>query len=238
MRCLLFACSFLPVPGPLPLAAQGWIHDFKSSPDTYVGQEVTVEGFVAGGRAGVDGKGGSYFLVDASDAAGIRVQTGAVPADGARFEVRGLLRRGERGEGVLVLVETDRTRIGSSPLLLAVAAGSALFALLLLLLYFRARRAERQHLLGAPLWLLPTTAPSPDGGSAVRLDPARDRADLALASRLGRRKRRLLVAVGAMSVAASTSGGWAAESSAPGWRTRPLLRRNPPFPTRPLPCWW
>ncbi len=210
MRSFLLACVLLPVPGTLPLAAQGWIHDLKSSPDTYLGQEVTVEGFVAGGRAGVDGKGGSYFLVDASDAAGIRVQTGAIPSEGARFEVRGLLRRGERGEGALVLVETDRTRIGSSPLLVTVAGGSALLTLLLLFLFFRTRRAERQHLLGSPLWLLPTATPSPAGGSAMRMDPARDRADLAIASRLGRRKRQLLVAAGAMAIATSSSAGWVA----------------------------
>ncbi len=210
MRSFLLACVLLLVPGTLPLAAQEWIHDLTSSPDTYLGQEVTVEGFVAGGRAGVDGKGGSYFLVDASDAAGIRVQTGAVPPEGARFEVRGLLRRGERGEGTLVLVETDRTRIGSSPLLVTVAGGSALLTLLLLFLFFRARRAEREHALGAPLWLLPTAAPSPTGGSALRMDPTRDRMELALASQLGRRKRRLLVAVGAMTIATSSSAGWVA----------------------------
>ncbi len=210
MRSFLLACAFLPVPGTIPLAAQGWIHDLKSAPDKYLGQEVTVEGVVAGARPGADGKGGSYFLVDASDPAGIRVQTGKVPAEGGRFAVRGLLRAGEQGRGAPVLVETGRTRIGSSPLLIAMAVGSALVTLLLLLVFFRARRAERQHLLGAPLWLLPTSDPSATAGSAMRLDPSRDRTDTDIASRLSRRKRSLLAAVGAMTIATSSSAGWIA----------------------------
>lgn len=208
MRSILLACALLPLPGTVTLAAQGWIHDLKSAPDRYLGQEVAVEGVVAGARPGADGKGGSYFLVDASDPTGMRVRTTRIPEEGGIFTVRGLLRPGERGEGALVLVETDRTRIGSSPLLLAVATGSALVTLLLLLMFFRARRAERQHALGAPLWLLPTSDPAPTGGSAMRLDPSRDRSDLAIASRLNRRKRLLLVAVGAMTIATSSSAGW------------------------------
>jgi len=210
MRPLILSCALLTLPGTIPLAAQGWIHDLKSAPDKYLGQEVTVEGVVAGARPGADGKGGSYFLVDASDPTGIRVQTGRVPDEGGRFAVRGLLRRGEQGEGATVLVETDRTRIGSSPLLVAVAAGLALVTLFLLLMFFRARRAERQHILGAPLWLLPTSDPSATEGRTMRLDPSRDRTDTDIASRLSRRKRQLLAAVGAMTIATSSSAGWIA----------------------------
>lgn len=210
MRPMILSCALLILPGTIPLAAQGWIHDLKSVPDNYLGQEVTVEGAVAGARPEADGKGGSYFLVDASDPAGIRVQTGKVPAEGGRFTVRGLLRPGERGEGAPVLMETDRTRIGSSPLLIAVAAGSAFVTLFLLLKFFQARRAERQHILGAPLWLLATADPSATEGRAMRLDPSQDSTDTDIASRLSRRKRQLLAAVGAMTIATSSSVGWIA----------------------------
>lgn len=217
---LLFSC--LAIVSVFPLAtrvsAQEWIRDIKARPFQFLGREVELEGTVAGTRFNPNGEpGGSYYLVDPSDLGGMQVRTSNLPREGQRVRSRGTIDLGIGPAAGPMLLETSHERLGPHPLWLGLATISVGGLAVLLILWLRARRAERQHVLGQPLWLM-QAAPGSGGPPAEsgalqdaalpQFDYALQAAERAKAARLRRRTSRLLAASGLVAVVGSASTGW------------------------------
>lgn len=218
IRSRLFRLAFVPI---LVFAAraegQEWVGTLKRAPSQYLTGTVTLEGVVAGARegiAGASGTWGTYYLVDASDVEGLLVQTSQLPRAGARVRVDGLLREGDptRGEPPLVLVETRRRTIRAGSAAAAVAAGSFVAVIALLVAWIRARREEQRLRWAQPSWLVPPPrtpwSRHPAQPQKASLDPARHFGEETIAGQYRRRKRALLSGASFAAVIWASSTTW------------------------------
>ena len=161
------------------------------------------------------GHSGLYRLVDASDTAGVLVQTADLPANGGAFTVKAKAAPGRPAGQLLTLAEIQRSPIDSRPRApIAALVVSVLALLVLAVLAVRAIREQRRYLLALPLWLLPYARPTgkadraSDSLPALRYEPELEVADRRQHVRLRNRKRGLLTAMGGAAALTGLSALW------------------------------
>jgi hypothetical protein len=196
------------------------IANLKANPAALANQTFDIDGTVVDIRSTTPmGRSGLYRLVDASDTAGVLVQSRNLPANGGAFRVQARLAPGQAAGRLLTLVEIHRRPTDGRPRAPISALVLCVLALLLLAgLAVQAIREQRRYLLALPLWLLPYAAPSgkADKGSdslpALRYEPELEVADRRHHVRLRNRKRGLLTATGGAAALTGLSVLWVVSS--------------------------
>lgn len=213
---LRYLASALVVVQSAPAANHTWIADIKASRASLAGKEVRVEGLVVDIRSTAsEARRGLYRLIDESDREGVLIRTNQVPVDGGAFRVRTVVAGRQPADGWLLLEEVSRDRTddrSSAPVVLAVLSALALAALTTLTI--RARRAERHHLVSAPLWLLPAagpygkSVPAAAGQSALTYNPDLEESHRRQRESLKIRRHTLVRALAVSLLCFSGSGAW------------------------------
>jgi hypothetical protein len=213
-------------PGP----SHPTIASLKANPASVGSQTVDIDGTVVEIRSSTPmGNSGFYRLVDASDTAGVLVQTENLPADGGAFSVKARMVPGRPAGQLLTLAEIHRSPIDGRPRApIAALVLSVLALLVLAVLAVRAIREQRRYLLALPLWLLPYASPTgkadraSDSLPALRYEPELEVADRRRHVKLRNRKRGLLTAMGGAAALTGLSALWVRS-------TRPVAPMIPTF---------
>jgi hypothetical protein len=218
------AAAALILAAPTTGPAHRSIASLKANPAAVAGGTFEVDGEVVDVRSvSPIGHRGLYRLVDASDTAGVLVQTDDLPTNGGAFRVSARLAPGQPQGSLLLLVEIHRNPTDGRPLIPVAALILSVLAVVLLgVLSGQAIHEQRQYLLALPLWLLPYAAPtgktdksSSDALPALRFEPELESEDRRHHVRLRNRKRALLTGVGAAAALTGLSALWVASTRPP-----------------------
>lgn len=214
-----------------PGSSRSWIADIKANRAALAGQDVGLTGEVVDLRStSPTARRGFYRLTDASDPGGVLVRTESLPMDGGNFRLVARVAADQIVDGALLVDEVERHRTDGPPILPTVAVIVSTLALLVLLVLFRkAMRDEREYLVTPPLWLLPDAGPygkaltAPSSGQvALKYQPELEEADRQQRVQLKRRKRSLLQAMLGSLALSGSSAAWMID-------TRPEAGQVPAF---------
>ena len=219
---LAAAALTIAAPGAGPSGAS--IAYLKANPAAMENRTFEIRGQVVDIRAASPmDHAGLYRLVDASDTAGVLVQTADLPLNGGVFRVQAKLGPAQPGGKLMQLVELRRTSTGGLPRIPLVALVVCILAVVVLsALFVQAARAQREYLLALPLWLLPYAAPSGktdrtsgDSLPQLRYQPELETEDRRHHVRLRNRKRAMLTGVGASTALTGLSAWWVVSTRPP-----------------------
>lgn len=218
LRFLLFLSLSLTTFAVREGSAQEAIARLKSAPQDYRDRQIRLQGEVVEVRAlSPRSERGTYRLVDESDPVGILVRTPNLPESGGPFRVRARLAPGLLQDGIVVVEELDRTlaRNNLIPVALGLSGIGFLACLVMVAMYIRTRRSERNLRLGPPMWLIPSAVEEPAAGpeSAPGTPPVHFNYRLHYIEQersavLDRRKRFLGMALAGTAVIAAVGTGW------------------------------
>ncbi len=211
--------------------SRSWIADIKANRALLAGEDVRLEGEVVDLRStSPTARRGFYRLTDASDPGGVLVRTESLPMDGGNFRLVVRVAVYQMVDGALLVDEVERHRTDGPPILPMVLVTVSIVALVVLLVLFRkAVRQEREYLVSPPLWLLPDAGPygkalaAPGTAPvALRYQPELEAADQMQRTQLKRRKRSLMQALFGSLAVTGSSAAWVID-------TRPESGQVPAF---------
>ncbi|MGH7524685.1 MAG: hypothetical protein ACREK8_10295 [Gemmatimonadales bacterium] len=187
----------------------------KAHPAAFGGRALEIRGHVAEIRsASALEHIGLYRLVDASDTAGILVQSRNLPLGGGTFRVEAKVAPVSGDAAPPELIEIGRHATDERPALpTAVFILCGLTALTLGALLIQISREQRKNLLALPLWLLPYAASTGnadrgDSLPALRFEPELETEDRRRHGELRRRKRKLMAGTSTAVLLTAASGFW------------------------------
>lgn len=215
----VLALGALTMPAQSTDSSHPAIAAIKANPARFGGWTFEIRGRVVEIRsASALDRVGLYRLVDASDTAGILVQSHNLPIGGGAFRVEAKVAPASGDAAPPELVEVRRHATDERPPLpTAVFVLCLLGALTLGALLVQITREQRRNLLALPLWLLPFAASGgnadrSDSLPALRFEPELESEDRRRHGELRRRKRKLMAGTSAAALLTAASGFWVIRS--------------------------